>query len=53
MGLSQSELARALRLARCFGVSEGLFLGLQTAFNLRERRRQLGAILESIDPRAA
>ena len=76
MGLSQNELARAirapprrineivlgkrtvsadtdLRLARYFGISEGLFLGLQADFDLMERRRQIGAILESIEPRAA
>jgi len=41
-----------LRLARYFGVSEGLFLGLQADFDLMERRRQIGAILESIEPRA-
>jgi len=76
MGLSQNELARAirvpprrineivlgkravsadtdLRLARYFGISEGLFLGLQADFDLMERRRQIGAILDSIEPRAA
>jgi addiction module HigA family antidote len=76
MGLSQNELARAirapprrineivlgkrtvsadtdLRLARYFGISEWLFLGLQADFDLMERRRQIGAILESIEPRAA
>ena len=76
MGLSQNELARAirapprrineiilgkravsadtdLRLARYFGVSEGLFLSLQADFDLMERRRQIGAILDSIEPRAA
>jgi addiction module HigA family antidote len=42
-----------LRLARYFGVSEGLFLGLQADFDLLERRRQIGTILESIEPRAA
>ena len=76
MGLSQNELARAirapprrineivlgkravsadtdLRLARYFGISEGLFLGLQADFDLMERRRQIGAILDSIEPHAA
>jgi len=76
MGLSQNELARALRvpprrineivlgkravtadtdlrLARYFGLSEGLFLGLQTDFDLMERRREIGAILDAITPRAA
>ena len=42
-----------LRLARYFGVSEGLFLGLQADFDLMDRRRQIGAVLESIEPRAA
>ena len=76
MALSQSELARALRvpprrineivlgkravtadtdlrLARYFGVSEGLFLGLQADFDLMRRRREIGEALESIEPRAA
>ena len=76
MGLSQNELARAirapprrineivlgkrtvsadtdLRLARYFGISEGLFLSLQADFDLMERRRQIGAILDSIEPRAS
>ena len=42
-----------LRLARYFGVSEGLFLGLQADFDLMERRRQIKADLMRIDPRAA
>jgi addiction module HigA family antidote len=42
-----------LRLARYFGVSEGLFLGLQADFDLMERRRQIGDELAGIDPRAA
>src|SRR5271170_2827388 len=41
-----------LRLARYFGISEGLFLGLQADFDLMERRRQIGAILDSIEPHA-
>jgi addiction module HigA family antidote len=76
MGLSQNELARALRvpprrineivlgkrsisadtdlrLARYFGVSEGLFLGLQADFVLVRKRRQIHAILDAIEPRAA
>ena len=76
MGLSQSELARALyvpprrineivlgkravtadtdlRLARYFGVSEGFFLGLQTDFDLMQRRREVGGALDAIRPRAA
>ncbi len=76
MGLSQSELARALRvpprrineivlgkrsisadtdlrLARYFGLSEGVFLGLQADFDLMRRRRQIQPVLDAIQPRAA
>jgi addiction module HigA family antidote len=42
-----------LRLARYFGISEGFFLGLQTDYNLMERRRQIETELASINPRAA
>jgi addiction module HigA family antidote len=42
-----------LRLARYFGVSEGFFLGLQADYDLMERRRQIGADLATIAPRAA
>ncbi len=42
-----------LRLARYFGLSEGFFLGIQTYFDLMERRRQIGDELETIKPRAA
>jgi addiction module HigA family antidote len=42
-----------LRLARYFGLSEGFFLGLQADYDLMQRRRAIGAELESIDPRAA
>lgn len=42
-----------LRLARYFGMSEGFFLGLQTDFELLERKRSLGDTLEKITPRAA
>lgn len=42
-----------LRLARFFGVSEGFFLGLQTDFDLMERRRLIGAELATIVPHAA
>ena len=42
-----------LRLARFFGVSEGFFLGLQTDFDLMERRRQIEPDLKTIEPRAA
>jgi len=42
-----------LRLARYFGMSEGFFLGLQTDYDLMERRRTIGSELSSIKPRAA
>lgn len=42
-----------LRLARFFGMSEGYFLGLQTDFDLMERRREIEDQLRMITPRAA
>lgn len=42
-----------LRLARYFGMSEGFFMGLQTDYELMQRRRQIGEQLEGIRPRAA
>lgn len=42
-----------LRLARYFGVSEGFFLGLQADHDLLARRREIGAELAKITPRAA
>ncbi|MXN63277.1 HigA family addiction module antidote protein [Rhizobiales bacterium] len=42
-----------LRLARYFGMSEGFFLGLQTDFDLMERRRVIESDLDTIAPRAA
>ena len=42
-----------LRLARYFGMSEGFFLGLQTDYELRARKREIGAALASIRPMAA
>jgi addiction module HigA family antidote len=42
-----------LRLARYFGLSDGLFMGLQTDFALMERRREIGEVLSAIQPRAA
>ncbi|OYQ31914.1 addiction module antidote protein, HigA family [Sandarakinorhabdus cyanobacteriorum] len=39
-----------LRLARFFGVSEGLFLGLQHQFELDIARRAAGAALDAIIP---
>lgn len=42
-----------LRLARYFKMSEGFFLGLQTDYELMERKRQIGDQLKSIKPKAA
>lgn len=42
-----------LRLARYFGVSAGIFLGLQADFDLMEQKRKLGDKLGEIKPRAA
>src|SRR3982750_2114481 len=42
-----------LRLARYFGMSEGFFLGLQSDYDLLERRREIGTDLDAIEPRAA
>jgi len=42
-----------LRLARYFGMSEGFFIGLQTDYELMQRRRQIGEKLKAIRPRAA
>lgn len=42
-----------LRLARYFGMSEGFFLGLQTDYDLMERRRDIEGDLSTIEPRAA
>jgi addiction module HigA family antidote len=41
-----------LRLARYFGMSEGFFLGLQSDYDLMQRRREIGAVLKAIKPRA-
>ncbi|MBN8605827.1 MAG: HigA family addiction module antidote protein [Caulobacterales bacterium] len=41
-----------LRLARYFGVSEGFFLGLQTDYDLMQRRREIAADLKAIAPRS-
>ena len=38
-------------MARYFGVSEGFFLGLQSDYELMERRRQIQDELASIAPR--
>ena len=42
-----------LRLARYFRMSEGFFLGLQTDYELMQRRREIGDKLKAIRPRAA
>ncbi len=42
-----------LRLARYFGMSEGFVLGLQTDYDLMQRRRQIAGELAKIEPRAA
>jgi addiction module HigA family antidote len=42
-----------LRLARYFGVSAGIFLGLQADYDLMEQKRKLGNKLDEITPRAA
>jgi len=42
-----------LRLSRYFGMSEGFFLGLQNDYDLEEARREHGAELDRIIPRAA
>lgn len=42
-----------LRLARYFGISEGFFLGLQSDYELRAKKREIGTNLASIRPMAA
>ncbi len=42
-----------LLLARYFGISEGIFLALQTDYDLEEARRSIGDKLEAVRPRAA
>ena len=42
-----------LRLARYLGMSDGFFIGLQTDYELTQRRRQIGDKLRAIKPRAA
>jgi addiction module HigA family antidote len=39
------------RLARYFNMSEGFFVGLQTDYELMERKRAIGDKLEAIGPR--
>jgi len=40
-----------LRLARYFGMSEGFFLGLQTDFDLRAKKREIAKELSTIAAR--
>ena len=42
-----------LRLARNYNMSEGFFMGLQTDYELMERKRTIGDKLKAIRPRAA
>ena len=42
-----------LLLTRYFGLSEGIFLGLQADYDLEEARRALGEKLRAVCPRAA
>ena len=42
-----------LRLARFFGVSPGLFLGLQLDFDLLNHQRKLATVISAIKPFAA
>lgn len=42
-----------LRLSRYWGLPEGFWLGLQADHDLMEKRREMGAELEKIRPRAA
>ena len=43
----------ALRLARYFGTSEQLWMGLQADYDLEEARRELGRKIEKIERLAA
>jgi len=42
-----------LRLARYFGMSEGFFLGLQTDYDLRAKKREIAKELSAISVRQA
>ncbi len=42
-----------LRLARYFNMSEGFFIGLQTDYELMERKRAIGDKLKAIRPKEA
>jgi len=53
-GQSAITADTALRLARYFGTSEELWMGLQAEFDLRMARRRVGAEIEAdVRPRAA
>ena len=43
----------ALRLARCFGTSEGFWMNLQARYDLETQRDRLGATLDDIRPLSA
>jgi addiction module HigA family antidote len=42
-----------LRLARYFGLSDGFWLGVQSDYDLMQRRREIAAELEKIERRHA
>ena len=42
-----------LRLARYFGISEGIFMALQNDYEIEEAKRALNGALDRIVPRAA
>lgn len=52
-GVKPVDAELDLRLARYFGMSEGFFLRLQTAYELLEAKRALNGDLDRIVPRAA
>ncbi|MBJ3785914.1 HigA family addiction module antitoxin [Devosia sediminis] len=53
LGLRGVTADTDLRLARYFGLSEGFFLTLQAEFDLMQKRREIGADLDRIEPRSA
>ena len=53
LGMRSITADTDLRLARYFGMSEGVFMGLQMDYDLMEQRRALGKKLDAIKPRAA
>lgn len=52
-GVKPVDAELDLRLARYFGMSEGFFLRLQTAYELLQAKRALNGDLDRIVPRAA